>query len=288
MAESTDDKIRSLYPQFTAWLDHPELGGILREAAEGGWDSARLEGAIHNTTWWKTTWPQLREWQYVTSRDPGAAGKARERAHYEVDTMFSRLGVKLPDHVRGSLVEGYLGHGRDEWYLQKQIGDMLRKDHSLIEHNGELANYKNQIIQRGAQYLVGVDAGTATSWAIDQWTGAKSQQWFDSYYADQAKKRFTWLGDEIDAGTTPAEWYAPVVSSVAQQLERDPSSINLMSPEWSELLEVYDEGTGKIRPRTMGEAVRWARKQESYRFTQGAQDRASEVSEFLLRTFGKA
>src|SRR5690348_11276268 len=63
----TRAKIAEQYGYVGAILDNPEVGGLLRQAANNGWTKERLQGAIFQTNWWKTTSATARAWEVLKS-----------------------------------------------------------------------------------------------------------------------------------------------------------------------------------------------------------------------------
>ena len=95
------------------------------------------------------------------------------------------------------------------------------------------------------------------------------------------------MGDMIDQGVTPSDYFAPMKSRIAAELEVGEDSINLMDPKWMGLLERKDEKTGETRGATLYEATLSAREDPKWQSTQGAQEMAVRASSFLSGVFGR-
>lgn len=284
---ASTEEILSLYPQYEFLLHHPEIGKVLRKAADEGWDGVKLEAALHETKWWKATWPSMRRWEAIDKVDPGGAKNERAQADFELRQMVDRLGIQMNDAEVRYISEFWLRHGKDEWWLLDNLGAWVRKHPRRVDlrKGGELAGRVATMKELAAEYLVPLDDATARQWALDEWTGAKSTEWFQSYFVNQSKKRFTFIEDELDRGMTVREYFTPVVNAVAQELEMAPNQINLMDSKWSQIVSAIDDD-GKYRPMTVTEAQRWAREQEEYQFTQGADDKAAALETTLLQRMG--
>ena len=81
------DKAYDLYPNIAVWLDHPELGPIIREAAEEGLSRQRLQAKVWETSWWADTTEKIREWEQLRNTD---ANEADRRVEMLAGNMWNR------------------------------------------------------------------------------------------------------------------------------------------------------------------------------------------------------
>lgn len=279
--------VLAVYPQFAAYLNHPELGPIIRQAARDGNGAAELEGKLHQTKWWKSTWPAMRSWQFLTQEDPRSAEKEREQAKFEIGQLYHRLGIMHSGADLTYMAEHFLMNGKDEWFLLQSIGRMLKKEPQRLKQSGELQKNIMTVKDIGAQYAVDLDDLTAQTWAIDMFTGHANSDRFTAYAAGEARKRFAPIAEYLDQGMTVRDFLAPAINTVARELELEPNAINLLDPRWSQMLQVKEQGIGTERMMTAEEARVFARTQNEYQHTGNAKDQAAELGQTLLEKMGR-
>lgn len=85
--------VRETYGHMAWAIDHPEIGPILRQAAEDDWSPARLRGAINQTDWWSRTADAQRQWQALEGEDPAEATRQINQRAEEVAGRLEDLGV---------------------------------------------------------------------------------------------------------------------------------------------------------------------------------------------------
>ncbi len=85
--------VRETYGHMAWAIDHPEIGPILRQAAEDDWSPARLRGAINQTDWWSRTADAQRQWQALEGEDPAEATRQINQRAEEVSGRLEDLGI---------------------------------------------------------------------------------------------------------------------------------------------------------------------------------------------------
>lgn len=72
-SNSVDADVASKYPQYLWALHDPELGPLVREAAQNGLDAGQLQGKLYNTPWWRTHGQAARNFMALQGSDPAEA-----------------------------------------------------------------------------------------------------------------------------------------------------------------------------------------------------------------------
>lgn len=95
------DEVRRMFGEVAAFLDHPELGPILRKAQQEGWDQSRLFGALQQTKYWRTTPEDARKWMIVTTLDPASAKSEIGRSLAAVSELARQNALSFtPDQMK--------------------------------------------------------------------------------------------------------------------------------------------------------------------------------------------
>lgn len=153
---------------------------------------------------------------------------------------------------------------------------------------GDLTAGADMMKAMGANYMIPVTTDQAHDWSLRIAKGELTQQGVDSMLQQQARARFSWMGDLIDQGVKPSDYFAPVKNMIANTLEVTPDSIDLMDPKWIGLAEVRDPKTGQTRAATLNEAMLAARKKPEWQNTRNAQEYAAQAGQMLGNIFGRA
>lgn len=116
-----DQQVRALFGDLAGLLEHPELGPILRQAAQEGWDDTRLMGKLQQTNYWKTTPDTARKWQILTRLDPATADQQRREQYQVVIDMARAEGVELGDADINRIAEEALKNGWNASQTREQL-----------------------------------------------------------------------------------------------------------------------------------------------------------------------
>lgn len=280
-----DDEVRKLYPNLAYYLDNPEIGQILRDAAQNGWDAARLQGALFATNWWQTTSANARQWDLLNSQDPAEALRRLDAKMVEIMNIAMRYGVSI-DEQGGRWIAGkILREGWTDDQLLRFLGQTAR---GVGIVPGKISNEAAKIQDLAKKYMVKLNEKDATEWATRVFEGTASLDTVESFFRLESKNRFHWLGDQIDSGITPDQMFGTLRNVVSQTLEIDPTMIDFNDARWSVLTNpvLESSGTGKFRTMNYNEAMQWARSQPEWTRTKAAQDESSQLGLSLLRALG--
>lgn len=283
-----EQTIRDRYPQLSWMLDNPDLRFVLTQAAQNGWDSARLQGALYKTEWWQSHSATARQWTQLLAQDPASARQRIIQQGTSIQQFARQWGIGLSGNQLFATTVNYLQYGWDDAQLRKVLGAELRaivkdpKRQLQGAARGVLDKYKAM----GADYLLPISDKQAAKFAISEFEGGATEDGVRAMYVKQAKARFSYLSDELDRGLTVADYFEPVRQSVGQLLEVNPEEINLMRGKWSKIADYTDPTSGKTRGMTITEAENYARKQREWQYTRNAHEAGASLANRVLETFG--
>lgn len=289
MSEVSIDQILERYPQLAGFIDHPELGAMLRRAASEGWGPEEMQGALHKTEWYQRTWADHRRLEVLKSTDPAEYNNQFRQAEYEVGALMGQLGVdiKRNPHMVYALTEDYLRNGKDDWYLFSSVGKMLMKDTSLVASTGQLESKRQQFREFAADMLLDFNDNVYTKHAVNTWRKVDTDEGIQERMRQDAIKRYEHLGDGLKRGLTVRELVSPLTNTLARTLELDPEQIDLMDRRWKNIWNHVDPETGKTRMMTTTEVERFARRQAEFDQTKVARDEGTQLASEILKTMGE-
>lgn len=281
---------RDQYPQLAWALDIPDVRNVLIFAAAAGWDSGRLQGALSQTDWWKKTAASDRLWTQLLHQDPASARQRIIEESTKLQNMARQFG--LTNFGKNEAFAMTVAKIRFDWtdeQVAKEFGRHLRAYQKFTGRlpTGAADAFAERVRQRGADFLIKVNRKTAEKFAIRQIEGSVNDEYLESYFTNLAQAKYGWMADEISAGATPAEYFAPHKQRIAELLEQSPDEIDLLDERFSPVTNYRDPETGKARGMTLNEAENWARRQDGWGRTDNAREKGASLTNRILETFGK-
>lgn len=283
---ATPAEIIERYPQFAAFISHPDLGPLLIRAAEEGMTEIELQGELHKTTWWQTTWADKRQLEVLKATDPAEYKHRQEQTRWEVRTLLSQLGVRDPNNeISNWWAEAWMQNGKDDQSLVRGLEHLLStKRGDLITDDGLLGARAQEFRQMAAEQAVTFDDWTMYKWALREWSRADSAEAIQERIRQRAAETYTHLAAEIQAGASVRSLASPLVNTIAKTLEIAPEEIDLTDPKYQQLVNLRDDKGPRMM--TALEAEHYARQDERFQYTRGARDEAFTLAEGVLRTMG--
>lgn len=262
-------------------LQIPELRSVMLNAAREGMTADRMLVEIERTAWWQSRSEAMRQWDVLKATNPSEAQAQIDAKRAELGPQLAQLGLADDPSVAEQALR--LGWTPDQLRqdfatrLQGQSDQSGLKDASAPDVTAD-----SLVTMARTEYLVPINRQDAERWAIDIFAGRKTEDQLRNYLQRQAEARFPGL---VESGFTPGEYMAPIRNVIAETLEVQPADVDLLDRRWSAVLETQ-ASDGKFRPMTIAEAQSWARSQQEFRYTKGAQKEAAAMAETLGRTFG--
>jgi hypothetical protein len=275
--------IRTNYPNMAGFLGVPEVRDLLVKAAREDYDIGELEAELHQLTWWKENGVQSRLYIARLREDPAEAEAMLQQRMADLRPDFEQMGS---DVSLRAIAEASLKFG---WTKQQLTGNFAGhmqydKEHGGLKQ-GSIADVSADDLAAIArkEYLVPLLRKDVEQWAIDIYSGKRTEEQFRNFLADQAEARFPGLKEQ---GVTPGEYLAPLRNIIADTLEMQDADIDLLSPRWSAVLQAPSDGKSAPRPMTMYEAIQFARSQREYEYTKSARDEAASFVDTLGKRMG--
>lgn len=276
--EEVERFVRAHYGYASWALDHPELGPVLRQAASEGWDEARLQGAIHGTSWWQSTTDQAREWDALSATDPASAWREIQVRLGEIERLSSRLGVTLQDGRAAELVRDSLRYGWSADEIQRAV--FSEADYQPSQ-GGQIGASIAGIRGLAARYGLPMSERQAYDWTVRIGTGVADETTVEQELRRQAIGLYPGLAPQLQQGLTVEDVAEPYRQIAAELLERDPDQIQLNDP-------LFNRPLRGERPMALEEWRQTLMTDERYGWdrTHNARGVAVEMIGQLGRTFG--
>jgi hypothetical protein len=286
-SQQVKDTVASQYGYLAGFLDNPEIGPILQQAAKEGWDVDRLQGAIYKTAWYQQHASVTRQFDAQTKLDPATQKQQIMAQATDILTQAKRTGIVLDQKALAKLAWTSLRYGWTGQQLTNAILAQGKLDLSGKTPGGALTAADN-LKEQAAQYLVPISPATLQKWTKDIQAGNLTQQDFIGYLKEQAKSLFPGMAVAIDSGVTPAHYVDPYKQIASSTLEVPAESVNFMDPKWSKALFQTDPKTGARTSMSLANWQNTLRSDPSYGYdkTEQARSTAADLTTQLGHAFG--
>jgi hypothetical protein len=283
--------IKDNYGYLVAYLNDPELGPLLRDAAKNQLSKDLLYGKLSQTQWWKTTSDVSRLWQKTKMEDPATAANRLAAQRAKITNTLGKTGVYIDASKLGTLTEDSLKFGWSDDQLMDAVLAYATPGAGGYTQ-GDLGAYQQQVQSVASAYMLPLDPAQAADMAKRIASGELDMDGVKALNQAKAKSLFANNPDMqklIDQGVVPKDYFSQHVSTMAQLLEVSPDSIDLVNnPQYRQILDTVDPNTGKHRTMSLTEAEQVARNQSAYKNTNGARRSFLSAAAQLKQTMGIA
>ena len=267
-----------------------QVSRIAEDALRLGWNPAQIADGVRAglpAGWWESTSQAQRDWQALLIDDPATAQTQREAAQNLVREQFERLGFAATGSQIATIAENALRFG----WTQDQITDSILGElpGQFTEGAlgvGDVDGLMRQLKTEATRYYMPLSDTTAYDWARRILDGSMTQAAATSEMQRWAKTSYTWMGDQIDQGFTPSDYFRPFQEEIGNIMGTSPTEIDFLNdPYWRQLVALPDSTTGQVRAPTIMDAQRLAFANPAYSGTQHAINRAADFVMTARRTF---
>jgi hypothetical protein len=279
-----ENYVRANYGYFAAFMDIPEVGKILYDAAKNGWGENELYGALTKTNWWRSTDAANRTWTKLMSEDPAEGRRLVAQTAASIQNRAASFGIELtPAQISSIALEAT----RNGWTDEQVTDNLIGQVHWESLAAGDLTAYRDDVFALAGEYLVSMTDATAQEYAKKIASGEMTIDGVRSSMQNQAKARWTWMAKDIDNGVTPSMFFGQPKNLLASELEIGADQINLMDPKWLSIMEKTGED-GKPRAATLTEVQLAARQRPEWQKTNNAQNLTARMINFVSDAFGRS
>ncbi len=274
--------IKDNYGYMVGFLNDPELGPILRQAAQEGLSKDMLYGRLSGTKWWKTYSDNQRKWQQIVNEDPATAAAQRASKKATLINQVGQLGLVMSAQDLDKIVEQSLAGGlTPDEEMDLLLNFAKPSDQGFTQ--GDLGATQIQIQQLQDQYMLvrGKGFKEVAEIAKRVLSGETTLDAVRANFANQAKSLFAnneEMLDLLNKGVSPFDATSNMRNAMANLLEIDPSQVDMVNnQQYRQALDYVDPKSGKHRLMTISEAENLARSQPGWKNTTNARQNWSNA-----------
>lgn len=284
-----EDATRNILTQEFGWaasfINHPELGPILREASENNWDPEKLRRRVEATDWYQSRTASQIKFDRDEQLYPTDTQQRVDRSARGIKEIVSGYGGYLTDDQVNELARESVRSG---WNEQETL-DAVAAEMVKGSDSGTL---RFGITGRGVRQLASDFAVPLSDFAADEWstkiaTGQMNQADYENWLRSQSKSLYPTLSADIDRGVSVKALTDPYRQVAARTLGIAPESVDFSSDRWNAALN-FDDGKGR-RMMTLTEWGDMLRTDSryGYEYTEEAQNKAYTIVEAIGQMFGR-
>lgn len=277
------------YGYFAAFLDIPEVGTKLTQAATEGWDANRLKYELSTTNWWRTTAASSREWLGNKALDPATAARQVEQQKVAITTLANQLGATISPDRLASMAEDSLRLGWSQPELAQAVSAEYHYTPGAAQF-GLAATTFEHLKSISNDYIVPLSDSTISKWESDIIAGKSNEDAFIEDARNRAKSMYgaPAVQSALDAGQTMQQIADPYRQIAAKDLEINPDSIDFSQPQWSKALQTIDPKTQSPTVMSLSDWQQEIRSNRTYGFskTATAKSMAYDAALNIAKQFG--
>ena len=285
---STEQRIIKESPALAWMLKDKELKPLLLSAfgKDTPFDSNVFDSKLWATDWWKSRGSSARDWQRLKAMDPA---QAKIQLNQGAQMLSRKLG--LPLNQTGFLrkiVELGIVLDLDEATLLETAVNMIDKGKVKgvkFGTTGQVGAIYTQIKNQSKEYMLEIGHKQLMDLSTKMLAGRIDGDVLSNFFQREAKSKWPHLGDVIDSGVTPGEYFQGHRAAISGLLEYGSTDeVNLTDRKWKRVTSFND---GKeTRPMTIAETEKFVRGTEAWGETRNAAEEASGMAETILTKFG--
>lgn len=278
------------YPQIAPFLEIPEVGAILLEAAasEPPWDGFQLWGEIQQTEYWQTTSAGERALFIDRATDPATVQTGLdEQARVGLD-VISQFGIDFDESMwegmAGLTEQAYIEGWTEERWAEAVAETWFPETPDQL--GGTAQATFDDVIRIAGEYGLPMSDKKAMRYAQDVLTGAYTLDNVIADLTEQAISMFPGLEPQLSRGLTVREAADSHLELAAQMLEIDADEIDLRKPMWNRAINTPTEKGPQVMSLTDWQATLMQDKRYGWDSTNNAKRGAMQVADRIREVFG--
>lgn len=304
--------IQQNYPN-DAFLLQPQYGltQLLVNAAAAGDTQAQFNAAVENTAWFKSTSGNYQNYLSNLAQNPAnydfnTPGSLAQQTLAQVQNIAGTNGITLSGAQAQSLAQDALEYGWTASQIQQNIGSFVAisgTNYQAGEGTSNAPGATQWITSQAQGYAIPLSNSTLSAWTQGLVGGTMSQQQITGLLAQMATQQYPSLAQGLAQGQNVTTLLTPQITSFAQQLEVDPTTVEaglINNSTYNKLLTGgmatqqsgqgnTKEGPGNLNipaPMTTAEATKLATTQPQWQYTNNAHQTAANMAQALVTSFG--
>jgi hypothetical protein len=272
-----------------------DVKAVIDQSVKEGWhnDEVKLNAALSNTGWYRTTQASARQFALRQSTDPASVESEIVTQTESIRQYAANLGLNLNDNSLRKVAVDTLKFNYSDQQIMNAVGSEAVAQATLGGPQGVTDLSRGAagrtLRAKAKEYGQRPDDNLIEQWTQDILTGNKTQEQWTELLTNQARTQFRSLQPALDRGETVES----AMSAYKQQANRvleglvDVDQIDWTDDKWNKALNYRDEKTNEYRQMDTWEWNRYLRSLPEWQQTQTAKDTYRDVAFALAKGFGR-
>lgn len=287
--DPTKEEMAALAGYTTSFFSvTPEMKQLFEKALDELWEPARLQAAIRNTKWYKSTSQTERESWLLKSSDPAEYRRRNQEMASRVSRLAAELGFPLPKGAVGNIANNALMKGWNDDQIRRYMGNWSSAFGQAAQKGnlgGTLADAQTNIAAAARANGVNLSQNFMTTWLRHILTGQATEEQVLQKIRNLAASSFPGLADDINAGVSVMDIASPYFESMGRILEVNPESLDLFDPTIRRALSQKSKD-GKWTAQGIGDFEETLRKDPRWFKTNNFRETGTSVGREVLTLMG--
>lgn len=265
----------------------PAIKELVDQATEGGWTMEKFLDAVRGTKWWKNLSDSQKAFDVEAAENPAEIGRQVNQMFTLIRSMATRMGFSTvsANAAANKYARMAVRNAWSEEEIRLYVGGLYRHGAAA----GMAGQTQAELKQMAANYGISLGGPTMNDITRAVLQGVRTVEDYETYVRNLAKKHYSAVASDMDAGFTLRDILDPYIQAAAQELGINPNTVDLTKGGlWTAPVQYVPKGEKAPRAMTQDEWVARMRTDKRYGWdrTQNAQRQAAILGEQLMQAFG--
>lgn len=294
---TADDWKQIIQEEFGSMWDvyneSPDVRKVLDDAVKGGYhnDEVKLEAALSNTNWFRSTQASARQFAIRQSTDPATLQAQIDKNASTIKQAALETGIVLPDATITRLSSDAIKYGWSDNQLTNAVGSEVV---ATAKAGGPSAfaelsrgSTGRRLREIADSYAVKPSDSMIQEWTAKVMSGEQSEDTFTNTVREQARTMYRSLAPQIDKNMDVKTATSAYTSQATRVLGIDETQIDWTDAKWNKALNYQDPKTNEYRAMDTWEWDRYLRSLPEWQNTDDAKNLYRTAAFTLAQAFGR-
>jgi hypothetical protein len=273
------------YGFVKAFLDEfTDVKKLVLKAIKDNYTQDRFQMELKNTDWWKKRSDKQRQWDVLSTSNPGEAKKQTADTQKKVSDAATLMGVKLTPAQITALAKTFTANGADDVEIRSVIAGKFAMGKPGTPKTGEAGKSIDALTEEAARYGITLSESQLRAYTRDILAGRKTADGMTDVFREQAKSMYPGAATMLDKGMTVADITSPYLQIAEKELGVPADQMKLSDPKWTRAITGGQAGT----PMNADQWLETVRTDKRYGWdkTDNARQMSAQVTSELSKMFG--
>lgn len=234
---------------------YPDVAKLVNAAIKAGTTPEKFAFQFQNSSWYKARSEAQRAYDIMAYNDPAEAKRQVDARRADLERLAQQMGIQYSASTMNSWALSSVRGGIDEDDMRAIMAGAagaITDEMIAGEAKGATEAAVTSLRRMAADYGVPVSNATLLKQVQDVVGGKQTADGYADLYREQAKKQYTAIADQLDAGMTVRQIADPYLDIASEELGVSSSAMELTDPRWTAMFQgdkvlAYQDWQRKLR-----------------------------------------